>query len=367
MKSATSGVVLNCERLRCLGTEVFAGGEVQQAVDKITFIMANRSVVVFDLGGVLIDWDPRHLYRKLFAGDEAAMEHFLANVCTASWNSQQDAGRTFAEACALLKSQHPGHAELIDAWIERQAEMLGGAIGGTVEILAELRARKVPLYALSNWSAETFPISLKRFEFLHWFQGIVLSGEVRLLKPDPRIFHLFFKTHGVDPAEAVYIDDMEKNVETAIAMGMHGIVFTDPASLRRELAKLGLVDAARDSSARIEHAAAWVGDLERARQFYERWFKATSGPMYSSTKRDFKSYFLSLGSGPRLELMTSPGEDSRPAHLAISVGSRAAVDHLIQEMQAAGVRILSVPRLTGDGYYEAVIADTEGNLLEITS
>lgn len=367
MKSATSGVVLNCERLRCLGTEVFAGGEVQQAVDKITFIMANRSVVVFDLGGVLIDWDPRHLYRKLFAGDEAAMEHFLANVCTASWNSQQDAGRTFAEACALLKSQHPGHAELIDAWIERQAEMLGGAIGGTVEILAELRARKVPLYALSNWSAETFPISLKRFEFLHWFQGIVLSGEVRLLKPDPRIFHLFFKTHGVDSAEAVYIDDMEKNVETAIAMGMHGIVFTDPASLRRELAKLGLVDAARDSSARIEHAAAWVGDLERARQFYERWFKATSGPMYSSTKRDFKSYFLSLGSGPRLELMTSPGEDSRPAHLAISVGSRAAVDHLIREMQAAGVRILSVPRLTGDGYYEAVIADTEGNLLEITS
>jgi 2-haloacid dehalogenase len=326
--------------------------------------MANCSVVVFDLGGVLIDWNPRHLYRKLFDGDEAAMEHFLANVCTASWNSQQDAGRTFAEACALLKLEHPNHAELIDAWIERQPEMVAGAIDGTVEILAELRARRVPLYALSNWSAETFPIVLKRFEFLHWFQGIVLSGEVRLVKPDPRIFNLFFKTHGIDAAEAVYIDDLKANVETATALGVHGVLFTDPASLREELVKLGLLDAA---DARIEHAAAWVADLERARAFYERWFKATAGPMYSSSKRDLKSYFLSLGSGPRLELMTTPGEVSRPAHLAISVGSRAAVDRLIKEMEAAGVRIVSAPQLTGDGYYEAVIADTEGNLLEITS
>jgi 2-haloacid dehalogenase len=331
---------------------------------KITSIMANRSVVVFDLGGVLIDWNPRHLYRKLFAGDEAAMEHFLANVCTSSWNSQQDAGRTFAEACASLKLHYPGHAELIDAWIERQSEMVAGAIGGTVEILAELRAHKVPLYALSNWSAETFPIVLKRFEFLHWFQGIVLSGEVRLLKPDPRIFHLFFKTHGIDPAEAVYIDDLKPNVEAATALGTHGLLFTDPASLREELVRLGLLEAA---SPRMEHAAAWVGDLERARAFYERWFKATAGPMYSSAKRDFKSYFLSLGTGPRIELMKSPGEASGPAHLAISVGSRAAVDRLIKEMEAAGVRVVSAPRITGDGYYEAVIADTEGNLIEITS
>ncbi len=329
--------------------------------------MANRSVVVFDLGGVLIDWNPRHLYRKLFDGDEAAMEDFLANVCTTSWNSQQDAGRTFAEACASLKSEHPSHAELIDAWIERQPEMVSGAIAGTVEILAELRARRVPLYALSNWSAETFPIVLKRFEFLHWFQGIVLSGEVRLLKPDPRIFHLFFKTHGIDPAEAVYIDDLKANVEAATALAMQGILFTDPASLRSELVKLRLLDAARDPVARIEHAAAWVGDLERARAFYERWFKATAGPMYSSAKRDFKSYFLSLGPGSRLELMKSPEEASRPAHLAISVGSRAAVDRLVKEMEAAGVRIVSAARITGDGHYEAVIADTEGNLLEITS
>jgi len=117
----------------------------------------------------------------------------------------------------------------------------------------------------------------------------------------------------------------------------------------------------------IEHAAVWVSDLERARAFYERWFKATAGAKYSSSKRNFTSYFLSLGSGARLELMTSPGESSRAAHLAISLGSREAVDRLVSKMEEAGVRIVSPPRLTGDGYYEAVVSDTEGNLVEITS
>jgi 2-haloacid dehalogenase len=335
--------------------------------------MPNRSVAVFDLGGVLIDWNPRHLYRKLFNGDDAAMEHFLATICTSSWNAQQDAGRPFAEACTSLKLDYPGHAELIDAWIERQPEMITGPIAGTVDILAELRDRKVPLYALSNWSAETFPLSRKRFDFLSWFKGILLSGEVRLLKPDLRIFQVFFETHSIDPTDAVYIDDLKPNVEAAAALGMHGIVFTDPPALRDELVKLGLleprvkIDRAQIEGVQIDHAAAWVTDLERARTFYERWFKATPGPKYSSSTRDFKSYFLSLGSGARLELMASPAESPRPAHLAISVGSREAVDHLIKEMQAEGVRVVSPPRLTGDGCYEAVIADSEGNLLEITA
>src|SRR6202051_39010 len=117
----------------------------------------------------------------------------------------------------------------------------------------------------------------------------------------------------------------------------------------------------------IEHAAVWVSDLERARAFYERWFKATAGTKYSSGKRDFTSYFLSLGSGARLALMTSPGEVARLAHLALSVGSRNVVDHLVKAMEAAGVHIVSGPRLTGDGYYEALVIDTEGNLIEITS
>ena len=129
-------------------------------------MMCDRSIAVFDLGGVLIDWNPCHLYRKLFAGDGQAMERLLSTVCTPSWNERQDAGRTFADACAELKLAHPGEAELIDAWIERYDEMLAGPFSGTVEILTEFRFRGVPLYTLSNWSAETFPAAQKRFPFL---------------------------------------------------------------------------------------------------------------------------------------------------------------------------------------------------------
>jgi 2-haloacid dehalogenase len=200
-----------------------------------------RSVVVFDLGGVLIDWNPRYLYRKLFDGDDQGMEDFLANVCTAEWNDQQDAGRTFAEAGALLKAEHPAKAKLIDAWIERYEEMLGGSIAGTVEILAELRARGVPLYALTNWSSETYPAALARFEFLKWFRGTLVSGDVKMLKPDARIFQHFLEKFAIDPAHAVYIDDRPANVAAANALGMYGIVFTEPAALRAELAKVGLI------------------------------------------------------------------------------------------------------------------------------
>src|ERR1700726_586492 len=123
--------------------------------------MAECSIAVFDLGGVLIDWNPRYLYRKYFDGDDTAMEHFLATVCTQSWNEQQDAGRPFADACAELKLIHPSRAELIDAWIGRYDEMLAGPITGTVDILAELSRRGITLYAATNWSTETFPVALK--------------------------------------------------------------------------------------------------------------------------------------------------------------------------------------------------------------
>ncbi|MFZ0299176.1 MAG: HAD family phosphatase [Candidatus Sulfotelmatobacter sp.] len=202
---------------------------------------ANRSVAVFDLGGVLIDWNPRYLYRKLFAGDDKAMEHFLSTVCTPSWNAQQDAGRTLAEACALLTSMHPDKSPLIDAWRHRYDEMLGGPIHGTVDILSELYSREVPLYALSNWSAETYPTALKRFDFLKWFRGVLLSGEVRLLKPDPRFYEVFFRTFSINPSHAIYIDDLQPNVETATALGMHGILFTDPQALRKELQNIGFI------------------------------------------------------------------------------------------------------------------------------
>jgi 2-haloacid dehalogenase len=198
------------------------------------------SIAVFDLGGVLIDWNPRYLYRKLL-NDEAAVDHFLSTVCTQSWNERQDGGRPFAEACAVLKQTHPQQAELIDAWFSRYEEMLGGEIEGSVAILSDLRAKQLRLFALSNWSAETFPFAARRFEFLRWFQGVLLSGEVRLLKPDPRIFQLLFEKYDIDPPEAVYVDDHPKNVETARELGMRGVHFTGAAALREELGRLGLL------------------------------------------------------------------------------------------------------------------------------
>jgi 2-haloacid dehalogenase len=197
--------------------------------------------VVFDLGGVLIDWDPRHLYRKLFGGDEAAMEHFLATVCTHEWNRCQDAGRSFAEGARLLKAEHPDKAELIDAYGNRFDEMLAGPISGSVEILAELRDRGIPIYGLTNWSAESYPAALERFAFLRWFRGILVSGEVQVIKPDPRIFALLIERFAIEPQRAVYIDDVEANVAAARPFGIHAIHFTTPANLRQELAGLGLL------------------------------------------------------------------------------------------------------------------------------
>jgi 2-haloacid dehalogenase len=201
----------------------------------------SRSVVVFDVGGVLIDWDPRHLYRKLFAGDEPAMEHFLANVCTHEWNRSQDAGRSFAEGARLLKREHPQHAELIDAYGARFDEMMAGPIVGAVEIVAELRERGIPLYILSNFSAETFPPAFERFDFLRWFRGMVISGEVGVIKPDPRIYEIMLARFAIDPHRAVYIDDVAANAEAARPFGIHSIHFTTPNALREELVRLALL------------------------------------------------------------------------------------------------------------------------------
>jgi 2-haloacid dehalogenase len=190
--------------------------------------------VVFDLGGVLIDWDPRHLYRKLLA-DEAAVEEFLATVCTPEWNAELDRGRPFAEGVAELVERHPEHAAAIAAYHERWPEMVAGDIPGTVEVLAELRAAGVPLYALTNWSAETFAITRGRFEFLEWFDGLMVSGEERITKPDPAIFQLLLDRFGLDPAATVFVDDSEANVAAARRLGIDAIRFTGHDELRREL------------------------------------------------------------------------------------------------------------------------------------
>jgi 2-haloacid dehalogenase len=200
-----------------------------------------RNIAVFDLGGVLIDWDPAHLYRKLFKGNEPAMEHFLASVCTQEWNRAQDAGRSFAEGARVLKRQHPDKAELIDASGDRFDEMIAGPIAGSVEILAELRDRGAPLYGLTNWSAETFPSAVERFEFLSWFRGILVSGEVGAIKPDQRIYALMLARFAIDPQHAVYIDDNAANAEAARQFGIHGIHFTTPDALRKELGRLAML------------------------------------------------------------------------------------------------------------------------------
>jgi 2-haloacid dehalogenase len=200
-----------------------------------------RRVVVFDLGGVLLDWNPRHLYRKLFE-DEASMEAFLAQVCTPAWNERQDAGRPFAEAVAELAPKHADKLHLINAWRERFSEMIPGALQGTVDILGELKARNVPVYALSNWSAETFPSQRPRFAFLGWFDGVVLSGAEGCMKPDERIFRVLLDRYDLAADEAVFIDDNPNNARAASALGMHGIHFQSPEQLRRELADLGFLD-----------------------------------------------------------------------------------------------------------------------------
>ena len=197
--------------------------------------------VVSDLGGVLLDWNPRHLYRKLFDGDEAAMETFLAEICTPEWHYHHDLGRSFAEGAELLSKQYPEKTRLIKAWGERFEEMVPGSIKDTVNILAELHARRTPIYALTNYPAEAFRVTKKRFEFLNWFLGTVVSGEEKVAKPDPQIFRILIKRYEIDPHRAVFIDDTEKNVAVAKGLGFTGIQFTSPAVLRLELQALGVL------------------------------------------------------------------------------------------------------------------------------
>jgi 2-haloacid dehalogenase len=202
--------------------------------------------VIFDLGGVLINWDPRHLYRRLFAGDDAAMERFLAEVCTPDWNHGLDAGRPFAEAVAELVARHPRERARIEAYRHRWLEMVAGPIQPTVALLAELDAAGVPLWALTNWSAETFALVRPdpAYRFLDRFRRIFVSGELRLVKPDPAIFCHLLDAIGAAPGECLFVDDAERNVAAAAELGLCAHRFTDAGRLRVELAGLGLLPAA---------------------------------------------------------------------------------------------------------------------------
>ncbi|HET9103853.1 MAG TPA: HAD family phosphatase [Solirubrobacteraceae bacterium] len=197
--------------------------------------------VVFDLGGVLLDWNPRYLYRELF-DDEQEMERFLAEVCTLDWHVANDlGGRPVRENCAELARRHPEHAEAIIAWGERSEDMVGGVIEGTVQILAELRDRGVPLYALTNMEAETFPQRRERFAFMRWFDGAVVSAWEGIVKPDPEIFRRLLSRFALDPATTVFIDDAQRNVDAAAELGLQAVRFEGPAALREWLVARGVL------------------------------------------------------------------------------------------------------------------------------
>ncbi len=196
--------------------------------------------VIFDFGGVLLEWNPRHLYRRYFDQPEE-MEAFLSEIDFSSWNAQQDKGRPWTEAVAVLSAQFPHRAELIRAYHEHWEESVTGAIEGTVEIVRRLKRAGYPLFALSNWSAETFPIARRKYDFLNLFDVIVVSGEVGLIKPDPAIFELAVQRTGVPASQCLFIDDHEATIDVAQRLGMQTILFRSPEALARELAEMGLL------------------------------------------------------------------------------------------------------------------------------
>jgi 2-haloacid dehalogenase len=201
----------------------------------------STDTIVFDLGAVLIDWNPRYLYRKIFKTDEE-IDWFLENICTHEWNEKQDAGRSFEEATNELVALHPEHETAIRAWYGRWQETISGPIHDTVDIFRELKASKrYKFYGLTNWSAETFPWALQQFEFLHWFDGIVVSGIEKTRKPFPDFFQILFDRYQVNPATALFIDDNLRNIEGGLAVGLPGIHFKSPAQLREELQKLQVI------------------------------------------------------------------------------------------------------------------------------
>ena len=195
--------------------------------------------VLFDLGKVLLDWDPRYFYRDVFGGDERALERFVAEVVTSEWLRELDTGTPVDRAIAEHQQRYPEYAEMIAMWPQGWPHMLRGEIAGSVEILNELRARGMRLYSLTNFSTETFPIARSRFPFLSWFEDVVMSGEFGVTKPDPRIYRIAIERCHLAPGRTVFVDDLPANVEAAREHGFHALHFTGPEKLRADLRALG--------------------------------------------------------------------------------------------------------------------------------
>lgn len=197
--------------------------------------------VVFDFGGVLVDWNPRYLYRQLF-DDQVAMERFLTFVCSTTWNLLQDAGRSFDEAVAELSARFPEQRTLIEAYHHRWEEMVAGPIQGSVTILEALKAQGTPLYGITNWSSEKFSLTRQRFGFFELFDGITVSGEVKLIKPDPAIFLLSLENFDLRAEDCVFIDDSFINCNAARKLGMTAVEFHSAEDLGKSLRGLGILN-----------------------------------------------------------------------------------------------------------------------------
>ncbi len=198
------------------------------------------SAIIFDFGGVLLDWNPRHLYRKIFVDDPEAMERFFVDVQFNEWNLGQDAGRPFSVAVDEWCRRYPDYCEQIRAYDTRWEESVAGEIGATVDILRALKRAGYALYGFSNWSAEKFYMVRHKYKFMGWFDSIVLSGEEKLNKPDPRIYARLLERVGRPPAECLLIDDSPKNVEVARKLGLQAIQYRSPEQLVNELSSLGV-------------------------------------------------------------------------------------------------------------------------------
>ena len=203
--------------------------------------MGAPSAVIFDVGRVLFEWDPRYLYERLIEDDQA-LEAFLANVVTKEWHFQHDAGRPFAETSAELSALHPEHAELIAAWGPRFNDTVPHAVPGMLELVRELDAAGVPLFAITNFSGEFWPAWVAQHrELFDRFRDVVVSGDEKLVKPDPAIYALALKRFGLQPSDAVFVDDSPANVAGARDAGIHAVLFTTAEAFRAELVRFGLL------------------------------------------------------------------------------------------------------------------------------
>lgn len=200
----------------------------------------NIKNIVFDFGGVLVDWNPRYLYETLFE-DRQEMEYFLTHICSEAWNVQQDAGRSLAEGTRVLQEQFPEHKAMIRRFYDDWEVMLKSDIPQNTALLPKLNEKNYRLFGLTNWSGETFPLALKRFSFFEAFEGIVVSGDEKMAKPDKEIFHLLLERYRLNAGNSVFIDDNIHNINAAKAIGFHTIHFSDGVNLEQQLKQMQLL------------------------------------------------------------------------------------------------------------------------------